>query len=417
MIKGTDKDNKNKADQKKEEQLAENCKDDNQREGEEKKTSGEDGGFDDFVQTMESRRRSAKSLNCEEKIQEECKEFLKHYTYSRFFEEISDMVVGQEEGLNLLLTAVYSYIEGIAVGKTVKINAIITAQSGCGKTQTYRALKKVFGRTGEGVDCGIPSLVISFTDLARLTPEGFKGKDPSSIISEFKEKGCSWGLLFMDEIDKRIIPSMTSGGQNVSSEVLGQLLALIEGSQESSSKSRTGYIDTGKIMFVGMGSFQHARDRKKSERQEKSKQIGFVRNFEEDTGEDNEITREDMLQMDCSPEFLGRFSLIINYHTLTEESLKKIIYSNVREISNMLNLNFWLGEDFSDYLLQLCGSKYGARIVHAEILRRALEAKAECLRNGLYEDGNYPVALIDLESNEVMQGMDHQKKTCETSAE
>lgn len=64
------------------------------------------------------------------------------------------------------------------------------------------------------------------------------------------------GIVFLDEFDKKLLPSYSSQGENINAAVQSQLLTMIEGRIIRINRYE---IDTNKTMFVGLGSFDEYR--------------------------------------------------------------------------------------------------------------------------------------------------------------
>ena len=133
-------------------------------------------------------------------------------------------------------------------------NMILAAPSGSGKTETYRAFKDYFKKR-------IPALRLTISDVSNLTATGYRGAEPSSIVEPFL--GCGLepiGIVFMDEFDKICTPSYNANHGDVHLEVQHNLLTLVEGSRV---ETKQGYVNTNKLLFIGMGSFDQFRKREK----------------------------------------------------------------------------------------------------------------------------------------------------------
>lgn len=349
--------------------------------------------------TME---KEVRLITYKEQLMYECATYLQDNTFNDFVSVISENVIGQES-LELLLAGVYNYITGVAKkGKPSKINAIITAPSGCGKTETYRALKAYFNEQ-------IPSLVVDLVDISRITPEGFKGNDTNVITSSLMATHSEgFGIIFLDEFDKRISPQMDGSLNNMSSDVQGQILTIIEG---TILKYRVGKefdeIDSNLTMFIGCGSFNTVRTLKKESNR---KSIGFInRNEDYDTYDD--ITRPDMINAGCTYEMLGRFSLIINYHKLDQDTVLKVIDKARSKISRDLNFNILLSVEYTDNLVSMANGDFGCRLIYSTIFATALRAYAEFLKINtcscpvitISGDNDYEICEPMLESNEFFE--------------
>ena len=61
-----------------------------------------------------------------------------------------------------------------------------------------------------------------------ITEEGIVGAGSSILVDELMENGTNgYGIVFMDEFDKKLIPSFAEGA-NTSAAVQNQLLTIIE---------------------------------------------------------------------------------------------------------------------------------------------------------------------------------------------
>lgn len=329
------------------------------------------------------------------KLIRQCEQFVEKYNFNDFLREVSESIIGQEK-LEVILTLIYNYIAGIAHnGRPAKINSLLVAPSGCGKTETYRVIKTLLASE-------IPILPVSHYDLTMVTTEGFKGKNTNWLLSDIISFGSNgYGICFFDEIDKRCSPQFTSKGEDVSNQVQTQLLTLLEGRKEYLSNGTE--VDTSLTCIVGCGSFNSVRERKKISANERM--IGFVEKERVEYDIYENITREDMLSAGCVYEFLGRFPVIINYHRLTEEAIKRIIHRSSKKISEELNLQLDISQEFEEYLLNLRNGDFGVRLLHSEIYSIAMIALTEVLKKGM----NYPlVKLISKDEYEILCECEHE---------
>lgn len=312
-----------------------------------------------------------KHITYKEQLLYECLAYLHDNTFNDFVYAISENVIGQKN-LELLLASVYNYIKGVArEGKPSKINAIITAPSGCGKTETYRALKAYFNEQ-------IPSLVVDLVDISRITPEGFKGNDTNALVSGLMAAHTEgYGIIFLDEFDKRVSPQMDGSYNNMSADVQGQILTIIEGTVLKYRVGREFYeVDSGLTMFICCGSFNMVRAMRK---ESNKKSIGFI-NRNEDYDIYDDITRADMINAGCTYELLGRFPLFINYHKLNRDSVLKIIEKARVNISRNLSLDIEFTNEYIDMLVSMANGYFGCRLIYSAIFATALRAYAEFLK-------------------------------------
>ena len=188
----------------------------------------------------------------------EVKEWIQYIKFREFYDELSEHVIGQK-GLFIIAANIYSYLYNVANNKPINHNMLLTAPSGTGKTETYRAIKRYF-------DIYIPSLPVYIRDASAITATGYRGSEPAHIVAPLTHSGLHRpiGLVFLDEFDKKIQPSFNSKGVNTNAEAQYCMLTIVEGSDvEIKERGRVSYINTERVMFIGLGAFDYFRDIKK----------------------------------------------------------------------------------------------------------------------------------------------------------
>lgn len=301
------------------------------------------------------------------------KDWIDRVPFITFREAIHKEVIGQDN-LDLVLANVYNYLYNIISGHPVNNNMLMAAPSGCGKTETYRALRNYF-------KVEIPELVISQVDVSVITEEGIVGGGSSLLVDDLMEAGTNgYGIVFMDEFDKKLIPTFAEGS-NMSAAVQNQLLTIIEGRKVPflQDGQPTGYyVDTSNTMFIGLGSFNESREQKKNVAKNN---LGFgAHNKELDMFED--ITREDMIKMGACYEMIGRFPLIINYHKLSEDAVDAIIDKTVHNLETSYQLPIELDDNMRDELHKLANGVYGCRMLDSSIRDQVIKQYTAWLING-----------------------------------
>lgn len=314
-----------------------------------------------------------------QKLVKETRVFLEVTSFRQFYDAIAGLVIGQDEGLSLLLMGVYRYLRSIAKdGCPKKNNIILSGPSGSGKTATLRALKTYLAQK-------IPSFKIVHDDVSGLTTSGFRGREASSILSGLNSDGVA--LVWLSEFDKLIRPRHTSAGENTSLDVQGEILSMLEGVDYKLPKGET--ISTSGIMFICDGSFSDIRLNKKNESRKSA--IGFI--TEKNGGKYNaydEITREEILEYGCTPELLGRFSTIICYRTISEKAVKLIIEQCRIRVADSLGADIILAREYIDVLTEKANGEYGCRLLEAEIYNAALAA----LRDSCFQGNSDNVSIV-----------------------
>ena len=314
----------------------------------------------DMDEAMFEELMSKEGFYTEEEYRDAIGKWLEHVSLSDFIAEIEKRVIGQEN-LKKVCYNIYHYLELIATGSEKNLPFLIAAPSGCGKSETYRAVKDYFRKN-------MKFLYIEFVDCSALTEAGFKGNDPSSVVGGLLDKPNSngIGIVFLDEVDKKVVPSYTTGGTNVNAAVQHGLLTIMEGCPVR-AKGTSRAIDTSNTLFVAMGAFDFLRNEKEEE-----KTISFGEQKEKREHYDD-VTREELLEAGALNEFVGRLSSIVNYHKLTEEAVRNIINLNISEMEKEFHLSIQADKNVYEEMYELANGKFGCRTIK-NILRDRVQA-------------------------------------------
>ena len=294
------------------------------------------------------------------KLERQIEHWLDTVNYKEFNSEIASRVIGQPE-LNLVTANVYNYLSNIVDNDykqtTCDSNMILAAPSGSGKTETFRALKEYFSTY-------IPALPIYKYDLSQITSAGFKGNDAIDILAPFYDLGFmnAIGLVFLDEFDKKLKPSFAGGGMDVNEDAQCNLLTMIEGSTVCNKNGQM--VDTSRLMFVGLGSFDSYRKM----REDKPRVIGYeANNDSSEVSHYEPLTKEDIVKHGGTNELVGRFKYVINYGELTDEAVDKIVAEVVKKSSISFNCDVILSDKIQEQLREDARSKFGCRGIASTI--------------------------------------------------
>ena len=259
---------------------------------------------------------------------ESLKEFLKKCSFSDFYDKISEEVVGQSNELGKACATVYRYFIATTEGKEFNGNFIITAPSGCGKTQFFRSVRNVVNIEYK---CTFP---IIQCDVSNITATGYKGNDFSVILEMLLVNGSGMGegLVFLDEFDKKLIATDDSSLGAFNAMAQSNLLTMVEGSTVAfECKKQTYTLNTRLTLFVGLGAFQSIRKEKVDAANKKG--IGFGAVNENNSASDmySDIDFNDIINCGGMQELVGRFRQVINFHRLSDDDYIDIIKKYVKE--------------------------------------------------------------------------------------
>lgn len=279
-----------------------------------------------------------------------------------------ERIQGQGISLKIAVYQICQYMQSVAAGGDFHArNFILTAPSGSGKTEFYRAIHDLF----KLYDIPIPVVQI---DLSLITEAGYKGANVSTIPQRIlscnpKLKGIA--ICFLDEMDKKCIPSYGSHGINNNAAVQSNLLTLIEGSE---LKVEVDDVETdfnsNHTMFILMGAFQDIRQQK-SKKLRQEKPLGFSVERNEIPRKSNmdraadlffeDLTLQDIIDFGMTEELAGRMVQVVNFHKLSNTAMRKLIKCKVKEISKELNIEIELTKASMKDFLDISFGSLGVR--------------------------------------------------------
>lgn len=316
------------------------------------------------------------------------RKWLEENSYKQFEDYLTGRVKGQEE-VRIVAANFYNYFQRLADGKEINNNIMLIAPSGCGKTETFRAIRDYFSDR-------ISDFPVIQVDLTTMTEQGFKGPDSDLLYKELlKHKETNGiGLVFMDEFDKKILPSFSSHNIDVNKAVQHQILTIIEGIKVSEK----GYeIDTSNTLFIAAGAFAFCREDKTTV----SRMAGFGEEFPNDVVDHyDKISRQDIIKAGGIYELVGRFSMIVNYHKLTEATIDLIIDSNISELKDSFYMNFEISENARQQLHSYANTEYGCRLIKSKLQEAIIPYYLDMICNKTAQDEDSTI-IIDNIDNEV----------------
>ena len=305
--------------------------------------------------------------------------------------KLDEVVIGQADAKKALAYESYMHFARLKEIKEKgkdgaiikKNNIILTGESGTGKTLLVETLAKILD---------VPFASVSATSL---TESGYVGNDIESCLSRllinsgFNPKKAEFGIVFIDEIDKKARKSQenTSITRDVSGEGVQQgLLTMVAGAvigvPEKPGRINPSMplvdIDTTNILFICGGAFPGIEDIVNS-RLNTNTSIGFSSGKKKELMKiDNPrelVNADDLISYGMIPEFMGRFPVVKNLKTLTVEDIKTILKNKnglideQKEIFTQNGVKLIFEEEALDIIAkQAIDKKLGARGLRSAIV-------------------------------------------------
>ncbi|KAH7727986.1 ATPase [Aphelenchoides avenae] len=288
-----------------------------------------------------------------------------------------------------------------------KSNITLLGPSGVGKTYITQRLAQLL------------EVPFAMCDCTTLTQSGYVGDDADSVIQRLLKNAdgdieqAERGIVFLDEFDKiaSSVDRYHSSNGLRDRGVQQALLKIVEGTTVSIKhpfiQGTKVDVDTGNILFVASGAFVNL-ERIVGRRLEQ-KALGFGASSSsiaeglgaKDEGHamrcrDEMLARAesvDLIAFGMLPEIVGRFPVIVPFHSLDEEMLLRVMCEPENSIIAQARKQFRLEGvqlNFTDDALRAIANeafrrKTGVRALRSIVERVLLDAKFECPGSDIME--------------------------------
>ena len=239
---------------------------------------------------------------------------------------LKQYVVGQDEAVDTLSNLVFQYMCYVKKKERPpkNYNILLIGASGSGKTTMINALSRVFP--------------VKKMDATGVTETGYRGRDADDLVKNMKYGN----IVFFDEFDKLLMPSVDSSGTDTHKEVQSRFFTAMEDPENRSFNifcgAFEGIVDIAKKRlrknnsFIGfgggvarpaarMGTVVTARGNADG-----VLAAGTGGGLAVSQGESIlDITEDDLLKFGASREFTGRVDMIIKLRELTAQEYVRIL--------------------------------------------------------------------------------------------
>lgn len=290
-------------------------------------------------------------------------------------EKLGERVIGQDEALNVLSSAIRRSRAGLKDPKRPIGTFLFLGSTGVGKTEVAKALAEIlYGNEDMLVRLDMTEYMEKHT-VSRLfgAPPGYIGYDNGGQLTDIVRRK-PFSIILLDEVEK------------AHTDVFNALLQIMDDGRLTDGKGRTvDFKNTILIMTSNLGSNLI-----------KKVDIGFTSlkkqgSDKEKIEQDNHQKYQKVLKDYFKPEFLNRIDEVVVFHNLEKGDLNRIVGIQLKKVSERLveqNINIEFDTKAMSYLVEKGFSEeYGARPLKRLIQKEVENTLSEMIISGQLESG------------------------------
>jgi len=224
------------------------------------------------------------------------------------YDFLSQRIHAQEEAVRTASLILWNHLNG---RRSVNVFA---GPTGSGKTHIWEVLKEIYNR-------------IYLEDSSNYSKNGWQGDyGVTSVFERINPHGPA-PIIVYDEIDKNVMcPQYTSGGDNVSQHLQGEMLALLQGKEILiKARNQSNIFNTAKATFILCGSFS-AKAEEIADKANKA--IGFNSTNHDMDAFSEPLSIDDLIDFGMTREIAGRVNRIVCLNNLNQSDYLSILRSS-----------------------------------------------------------------------------------------
>lgn len=308
-------------------------------------------------------------------------------------EELHKRIVGQDEAVNVVATAIRRSRAGIKGAKRPIGSFIFLGPTGVGKTELAKALAEfLFNDENALIRLDMSEYMEKFSSSKLIgAPPGYVGYEEGGQLTE-KVRRRPYSVVLFDEIEK------------AHPDIFNMLLQVLDnGSITDSYGRRVDFRNTVIIMTSNIGA--RLIDKGTSFGFQKASEIDLFKKMKEDINSE--------LKRTFNPEFLNRLDDTVIFHPLNKKHLLKIVDKFIEELNAQLTekgITLDVTQEVKKWLIKEgYQPSYGARPMRRVIQKNIGDKLSEKIIMGYFKDTRKIKVILkedtpDFVEDEVMAG-------------